>query len=514
MLPIEALSDIDKNKIKDYASLYGGASYICPIDRLLRIWNQEKTDLFEKMGNKLIISYPIEYEASESQISSIINSKLFDRRTTKDEVIDFINNFYNATSEARILWPNTDYFGYLLNTEYLAKNRINKNYKFILKNGKTYRVEAGTKVMKVIRKIAESYHIDNFDAFCNEHSLCLNQKTFKGELCISIHPLDYMTMSDNNSNWHTCMSWINDGEYRQGTIEMMNSPCVVVAYLKGEEDWCFDNTNTWNDKKWRCLFIVDNNMILSIKNYPYFNSYLTKMAITKIAEAIGWGDIKVHNFNHDCDQTIDGHNVCICTETYAMYNDFQSTDHFIGLNPSLKGDIYDNGYCYSGPSMCIQCGGLDDIGENEDENRLTCNNCNPKFYCDCCGDPVYTNSDKYTWISGDTILCRYCADHELCHCPITDNIIYKSESYRLLLCNSAEKYVSTLLIDSYCWHDEPDKWKKYFNIEEPHSKTQGWTHYNWVNEDELTEAGKQLFKELGIPTNQESKSESEDELPF
>ena len=42
-------------------------------------------------------------------------------------------------------------------------------------------------------------------------------------------------MSDNNSGWESCMSWRNNGCYRRGTVEMMNSPYVIVAYLMLEE---------------------------------------------------------------------------------------------------------------------------------------------------------------------------------------------------------------------------------------------------------------------------------------
>ena len=44
-------------------------------------------------------------------------------------------------------------------------------------------------------------------------------------------------MSDNDYGWDSCMGWMNEGEYRLGTVEMMNSPCIVVAYIDGEEAW-------------------------------------------------------------------------------------------------------------------------------------------------------------------------------------------------------------------------------------------------------------------------------------
>jgi hypothetical protein len=103
-----------------------------------------------------------------------------------------------------------------------------------LKDGKVLKIRNGSRPMRSIRKIAESYGIEGFEHFMNKHSECLNQKSLKGTVHMSIHPMDYMTMSDNNEGWESCMSWANDGCYKQGTVEMMNSPCAVVGYLESD----------------------------------------------------------------------------------------------------------------------------------------------------------------------------------------------------------------------------------------------------------------------------------------
>ena len=56
------------------------------------------------------------------------------------------------------------------------------------------------------------------------------------------------------------MSWFEKGEYRQGTVEMMNSECVVVAYLESTTNMTIRD-GEWNSKRWRELFVVDENVL-------------------------------------------------------------------------------------------------------------------------------------------------------------------------------------------------------------------------------------------------------------
>ena len=76
--------------------------------------------------------------------------------------------------------------------------------------------------MRVLSKIATAYNLPGFEDFRIAQSLVTNQANLKGYITLSIHPLDYMTMSDNNCGWDSCMSWQEEGCYRQGTVEMMN----------------------------------------------------------------------------------------------------------------------------------------------------------------------------------------------------------------------------------------------------------------------------------------------------
>ena len=126
---------------------------------------------------------------------------------------------------------------------------------------------------------------EEYEAFRIWHSMLFNSAKMTGNLCLSIHPLDYITMSENDEGWSSCMNWHDEGCYRRGTIEMMNSKYVLVAYVKSENNEIYmGNDNHWNSKKWRSLFYLDKDIITSIKGYPYQHPALVKVIIEKLEE--------------------------------------------------------------------------------------------------------------------------------------------------------------------------------------------------------------------------------------
>ena len=48
----------------------------------------------------------------------------------------------------------------------------------------------------------------------------------------------------------------DEGSYRLGTVEMMNSPMVICAYLSGKNQMDINGVYEWNSKKWRAWAIV------------------------------------------------------------------------------------------------------------------------------------------------------------------------------------------------------------------------------------------------------------------
>lgn len=109
------------------------------------------------------------------------------------------------------------------------------------------------------------------------------------KVMLSIHPLDFLSMSDNSLDWSSCMSLLGDGEYRNGAIEMMNSPVAVIASVNSSTPYYpIDDEHPFTNKIWRQLFIVDREAIISMKGYPYQMPLVSQAIIKKLYEMSGW----------------------------------------------------------------------------------------------------------------------------------------------------------------------------------------------------------------------------------
>ena len=503
MTPLEILTERDKEKILNYIKTYVGTPTV-GIDELLTPWSDSKGYLLEKFNHNLIFKERVEFKEGYGDIADRLD-ELFRSTSFYMKMNDAFDEFYRAP------WNSKEYKAYqamceMFNYDTLIANRYERSeyvgVEIPLPNGKNLRIQKDCKPMKVLGKLAKEYQVEGFEEFRLRHSLCLNTKNLYGDLCLSIHPLDYMTMSINGEGWETCMNW-EDGEYKQGTVEMMNSPCVVVGYLSnGDFNYGYGECrDSWNSKKWRCLFIVDDNFIMSVKQYPYENDNLVNVAVSKLAQIMGWGD-KLIPFKYEYSKSHYGNNyfvqnnrnVRFVFEAGAMYNDFGTTNHYAIIDPSIKEDLILDGYCYSGLPECMRCGNTcyGDIGEKDEESYLLCRVCEPRQWCDECGECIEGGEEWYTTDDGDT-LCQYCWDNYTFTEALGEGIYRTGRRHTCYLSKSEEN----LICGSYCESIEildpydytSCVWNKYFNIENPRSY---YSNY-WVSPSECTAEGLKLF---------------------
>ena len=427
------LTSEDKTMIADYIRSFSGDSFKpesqrASLDYILRFWSRNKSNLCELFGNKLILEKPIEVNQSVEYIAMDIEKNLHERYSD-------VGNFYtHFLSYAHDSVPYSVYFDIkdMFTPLDLAKNKYGGGtFTITNEDGKKLTVQRGCKTIKMLGKIANfigfnaSYGPELYENFRLAMSLATNQRSIQGTLCLSIHPLDYMTMSDNNSGWESCMSWINHGCYRRGTVEMMNSPYVVVAYLKSDST-LYISGNEWNSKKWRQLFIVDKDYISSIKGYPYANNDLSMAVLNWLKELFKTNlgiEFIDRNYIYDFGSYIklndENKYLSVDFDTNTMYNDFGTTEHHLAIskdfyNSSDELDIYCN---YSGEEICMFCG--EETDDFEDTDELICGSCDKYITCSECGDRIPYGEDYE--VDGEYI-CEFCLNNETTRDPITDEI--------------------------------------------------------------------------------------------
>ena len=469
-----------------------------PMESILNEWDLRKSEYLAKLfGGELKITkrlhYKKSYEELQGEISDMMQEYSHYGRAERNGY-EFIHAWNKYTYNNRFNFNDSQKHGFrrLMSDDCLISN-IYDGYSFEVetRDGKPFRINRGCKVSKVLGKLANIFDLPGWEDFRICHSQILNQKDLGGELTISIHPLDYMTMSDNTYGWESCMSWEQEGSYRQGTVEMMNSKSVIIAYLAGNDGLRIGD-DYWNSKKWRQLFVVDHNIIAGVKDYPYHNEDLglevVKWLKELAAERLNWQYENIIPFSFDdnkvhMDYLLDEKNdFYLNFQNRTMYNDFGCLDyHWMCFSTNIDpedicgSNSFDwcNTYLpipYSGFSQCMICGRL--TFDLENESCLACEECQDCLRCDSCGEIACEISS----IDGIQ-LCEYCWDNRVYECIVCGDQHYDE--------NLSSIYVIPRLTPQF-----EDDIRQHWLIENPYGS------YGFANSrSELEQAEYNFFKD-------------------
>ena len=241
----------DLEKVIIYAKSYEKINIDCT--NIMQQWYENKRFLIDLFGGKLIYTFPktIEIELTDKE-----KNKMFDNFLREIEIYlednPKFNNFLESNRE-----------GFYLNL--VVNDQFN-----------IPRLRKGDKLMKSFK-----YFVNDESELRRLQDIASRyiQKTkIKGKLCLSIHPLDYLTISENNSGWRSCHSM--DGDFGGGNMNYLVDKSTFVIYLRSTEDEqlkCFPEGMLWNNKKWRVLGYAnkDLNCVWFGKHYPFFCRQLT-----------------------------------------------------------------------------------------------------------------------------------------------------------------------------------------------------------------------------------------------
>ncbi len=447
------LTPLDNKRIENYIHLYGinKDDYIGN-ETYLKYWAENKKHLFHLLGGKLIYKFPIKFVRPKIQMAQDFKKlntfiSLFYDKIDSEKYHEQVPSALMRQKVRELTW-----------TETFLEDQVPGTIKVKLENKpKMLQIQRGMKPVKAIQKIIEYFDWDDlkepFEDFRLKHSQICNTREMTGNLCISIHPLDFMTMSDNDSGWSSCMTWTSKGCYHEGTVEMMNSNNVVCCYIESADPYYFGTEKTeeyaWNNKKWRQLFYITKEIAVCGKAYPYQYKAFTVAILDKIKELTEENLHRTYQFGIEPyrDMTHIGslfrmennqkwiherrtrkHNIIFHSK--GMYNDmFNDHDGDEDIYWCYRNKVKKNTIiCYSGKAPCLCCGNAvlekrdlcgdyyegDYNDRYENTNNVLCQECIDDFRCDSCDETHPT--EKLHLISGKRY-CEKCYRSYVKKCP-------------------------------------------------------------------------------------------------
>lgn len=271
----------------------------------------------------------------------------------------------------------------------------------------------------------------------------IQQSKIEGYLCLSIHPLDYLSASENNSNWRSCHSL--DGEYRAGNLSYMLDKTTIICYLRTAADVqlrLFPEGMLWNDKRWRMFVSISENEEIAFfsRQYPFtcdalveyllryspLNKldlgYLRHDGFKKIMTGADESVELEHNFIYyrGKDRILDTKDICQGHRHALNYNDIIMSPSYTPVFAIKKplwfgadGRYFDPVERFRTPMgeevPCLLCGNPID-----DSNEFLCDSCWEREmegvigYCARCGCSIYEGFD-YKEVDGE-MYCYDCAN--------------------------------------------------------------------------------------------------------
>ncbi len=419
------------------------------VDYLFREWETNKEKFIKRFGGLIYEwSEPVEFTLDDSQ-----------KRMRAMEFATIVSDSFNNPVLAEFIDENLDGFfeNKVVNT--IPNSEIPKGMK-LLKAFKYF--EPNKAALRNIQDIA---------------SQIIQENKIRGTLCFSVHPLDYLSSSENTYNWRSCHAL--DGEYRAGNLSYMVDNCTFLVYLKGADNQHLHSFGpvTWNSKKWRMLIHASetDSIMFAGRQYPFsskmgidtvLNIYNSLMIVEKLDSPFYYGRYHkygswradyvdsyvpfdapnmdnavelAHKYLVYADQLVDLNKVVVEGQNCLNYNDIlKSTSYrypyYAILNPY---DYHSAEHLINHPVVvgeevpCLHCG--KELILNAETMR--CDDCELEFgteendvysTCDCCGARIYIDDAVSVGDDGD-LVCDSCFRKNCFTCDCCGEIYYETD---------------------------------------------------------------------------------------
>ena len=326
------------------------------------------------------------------------------------------------------------------------------------------KVRVGQKVSRVVNKLCKIIGFDKDSNYNREYAVysdAINPLLIVRHTILSVHPIDYLTMSFGNS-WASChtidkknkrgMPNNYEGCYSSGTLSYMLDPSSLVFYTV-DKGYSGDKLELQAKINRNMFHLGEDGLLVQGRVYPQDNDYEGNMyreirnVVQKvISDCMGVPNLWVNKKGtSECERVIYSYGT-----HYEDYSNFDNCN--VSFLKDKDGNINTNTSIKVGHDpICPVCGEEHDI-----HNNIECEDCQQGVsYCAQCGEQISVGSSHVHCIDGDYYCedcCFYCTHHErwevgdpyceedglsLCqeaynhyyvYCRNCDNLIYKYDA--------------------------------------------------------------------------------------
>lgn len=230
------------------------------VDKLIEAWQKAKEPYLKMFGGPIY--------SSSRPLRIILSEEAKNRKFS--EFMEFLQDDENdplrwsaadGTTLYKFLWDNREGF---------FDNRVTRSIPSL-------KISEGAKLLRCFKYFAPGFNTTRW--LQDLASRYVQDNALEGQLYLSVHPLDFLTLSENSNNWRSCHAL--DGEFRAGNLSYMLDDTTVIAYFaspQGVQLKCMPDGMVWNSKKWRMLLHTDQfkSIVYFNRQYPFDSNELVK----------------------------------------------------------------------------------------------------------------------------------------------------------------------------------------------------------------------------------------------
>ncbi len=224
----------------------------------LRAWAEAKAPLLE-----LLRRHPNWSEADKAVVIAFHEGRGIDRNVV-DEIAFHMRMIVEEAVAADMRGVFRDAFDAAI-AEY--SQTLSENTLELIRQRANIKCAVGQKTSRIIGKLCHQYGVDAHDRYNQvfaQLSDALNPVEISKTAVLSVHPCDFLEMSDKKNTWRSCHN-LTKGLYQSGTLSYMTDSVSMIFFTVDP-----DVTSTFYrvPKRTRQIFFYQDNCLYQSRLYP------------------------------------------------------------------------------------------------------------------------------------------------------------------------------------------------------------------------------------------------------